>query len=67
MINISFEINGRKVRPDQIGDALERAMLDAIKDEIVQKITVRGRSLDDMSFEVTGSERLVKLVEEKFR
>ena len=34
MIDISFEINGRKVRPGQIGNELEKAALEAIKKDI---------------------------------
>ncbi len=79
MIDISFEFNGRKVRPDQIGNALERAALDSIKKQIIQKvgairdpktgqppkIMVKGRSIDNLSFEVSGSEQLIEMVKKK--
>lgn len=81
MIDISFEINGRKVRPDQVGDALERAALDSVRNQIIRKvgnlrdpqtgeqpkIKVKGRSLSDLSFEISGSERLIELVKQKLR
>jgi hypothetical protein len=76
MIDISFEINGRKVNPNQMGNALEQALLSSIKDEVTQKvrsirdpktgerpkIKVKGRSIDSLSFEISGSEDLVARV-----
>ena len=81
MIDVSFEINGRKVRPGQIANELERAMLESVRDEIVRKvgnirdpktgeqpkIKVKGRSLDKLSFEVTGSEELIQRVTKALR
>lgn len=81
MIDISFEINGRKVRPSQLGNELEKAAFEAIKKDIVRKvgnirapktgqrprIKVKGRSLDKLSFEVSGSEELVERVKQKLR
>jgi len=68
MIDISFEINGRKVSPRNVGDALESAMLQSIQDSISKtvgsvrcpehgqkpKIKVKGRNLDSLKFEVSG-------------
>lgn len=68
MIDISFELNGRKVSPNNLGNALEAAMLNSIKESISQsvgsircaehgeraKIKAKGRSLDSLSLEVTG-------------
>ena len=34
MIDISFEINGRKVQPDRVGDELERAMVQQIEKQL---------------------------------
>ena len=76
MIDISFEINGRKVNPNQMGNALEQALLSSIKDEVTKKvrsirdpktgerpkIKVKGRSIDKLSFEISGSEDLVARV-----
>jgi hypothetical protein len=81
MIDISFDINGRKVSPGLIGDALARAALRSIQEQIVKKvgairdprtgerpkIAVKGRGLKNLSFEVTGSERLIALVGQKLR
>ncbi|MES9941694.1 MAG: hypothetical protein ABW104_09555 [Candidatus Thiodiazotropha sp. 6PLUC2] len=68
MIDISFEINGRKVSPRNIGDALESSMLQSVQDSITKavgstrcpehgqkpKINVKGRNLDSLKFEVSG-------------
>jgi hypothetical protein len=73
MIDIEFKLNGRKVRPNDIANELERAMLKQIQDNIVEKlrdfrdpetgevpkVTVKGHSLHDLSFEVSGSEALI--------
>ena len=79
MIEITFEINGRKVNPNRIGDAFEAAALETVKKQIVErvgsirdprtgerpKIKVKGRDLNNLSFEVTGSEELIQRVKEK--
>jgi len=68
MIDISFEINGRKVSPRNVEDALESAMLQSIQNSISKavgsarcpehgqkpKIKVKGRNLDSLQFEVSG-------------
>lgn len=68
MIDISFEINGKKVSPRNTGDALESAVLQSIKDSITKSvglvrcpehgskpsIQAKGRSLDSLTFEVSG-------------
>jgi len=38
MIDISFEINGRKVSPNNIGDAIESAVLESIQDSVSKSI-----------------------------
>jgi hypothetical protein len=68
-VDISFEVNGRKVNPDQIGNALEKAVFRQIQDTIHKKVfTVRcpihgtaptqivgkGLSTKSMNFEVYG-------------
>jgi hypothetical protein len=59
-----------------VGNALEQALLSSIKDEVTQKvrsirdpktgerpkIKVKGRSIDSLSFEISGSEDLVARV-----
>jgi hypothetical protein len=81
MMDISFEINGRRVNPNQMGNALEQALLSSIKDEVTRKvrsicdpvtgerpkIKVKGRSLDNLSFEISGSEDLVAHVRKALR
>jgi len=80
MIDISFELNGRKVSPNNIGNALEAAMLVSIKDSIQKsvgnlhcsehgqraKIKAKGRSIDSLSFEVSGCcDALIEKVKKK--
>ncbi len=80
MIDIEFKIGGRRVKPNQIADTLERAMFEQVENEIRRKlkdvrdpdtgarpkITVKGQSLDNLSFEVSGSESLVEEVKKLF-
>ncbi len=68
MIDISFEINGRKVNPNIVADAFERAVLEgkttSINDSVGSlrcsmhgsspRITCKGRNLNNLSFEVSG-------------
>jgi hypothetical protein len=68
MLDISFEINGRKVSPNNVGNVLERAILQSVSDSIKRnvgslrcpehssapKIVVKGRDLSNLSFEVSG-------------
>jgi len=80
LIELSFEINGRKVDSSNIGNALEGAMLKAVQASVTSKlasvrcpdhhsaprITARGRSLDDLSFDVSGCcQKLIDLVKAK--
>lgn len=79
MIDIDFKLNGRMVRPDDIADELERAMLTQVRDDIAQKlhgirdpetgaapkVTMKGSGLNDLSFEVSGSEALVEEVKRR--
>lgn len=79
MIDIQFKMNGRKVRPNQIANVLERAMFEQIKDDITRKlrgvrdpktgerpkVIVKGRSLKNLSFEVSGPESLVEEVKRR--
>lgn len=68
MIDISFEVGGRKVNPNQIGNALEKAVFQEVADNIKKslssvrcsehgerpKVKVKGRNLDNLSYEVKG-------------
>ncbi len=80
MIDISFEVNGRKVSPNNMGNAIEAAMLSSIKDSVSQsvgsircaehgqkpKIKAKGRSIDSLSLEVTGCcDALIEQVKKK--
>lgn len=77
MLNIKFEINGREVSPQNAADALEAAFLGSLEEQIRKKldgirdpdtgefpvVNMRGRSLNDLSIEVSGSPKLLALVQ----
>jgi len=79
MIDISFEINGRKVNPSQLTDVLECAVVQGVRDKLTQavsdardpktgerpKLKVKGRSLDNLSIEVEGSPELIAEVKRR--
>ena len=80
MIDIFFEIGGRKVRPNQLGDALEKAIFQEIADSVTKslqgtyclthssrpKVKCVGRSIEDLRFEISGCcDRLVKQATDK--
>ena len=79
MIDIEFKIGGRKVRPNQIANELERAMMVEVRDNIAKKlrdirdpktgvrpkVILKGRSLSNLSFEVAGSESLIEEVKRR--
>ena len=82
MIDISFEINGRKVSPRNMGNALESAMLQSVQDSISKaigsarcpehgqkpKIKVKGRNLDSLTFGVSGCcDNLIDEVKKKLK
>lgn len=81
MIDIEFKLNGRKVRPNNLGNQLEKAMLKQVRDNVASKlrgvrdpetgehpkVTIQGRSLDDLSFEVSGSPKLIEEVKLRLR
>lgn len=81
MIEVSFEIGGRKVRPNQVKDALERAMFEKVRDHLVKrvgnvrdpetgaspKLRVKGRKLSDLKIEVVGSPKLIEEVKRRLR
>ena len=68
MPDISFEMNGQKVNPRNIGDAFEAAVLASIKDSVTKSVgsvrcaehgerpsvKVVGRNLDNLNLEVKG-------------
>lgn len=79
MINLTFEINGRKVDPNRIRDALERAVYQQVRDSMVKKlrdvrdpdtaelpqVIVKGRNLDNLKIEVKGSDALIAEVKRR--
>ena len=81
MLKIEWKLSGRKVWPNDIANQLERAMLSQIEEMVRGKlrgvrdpetgaaptITVFGRSLDNLSFEVTGSPALIKEVKRRLQ
>ena len=68
MVDISFEINGRAVEPEEMKDVLDVMFLEHLHHEICNhlepllckkhglkpKVRVRGPSLDDLDYEITG-------------
>ncbi len=77
MLDLSIEINGKKVGPNSIEDAIEAEVLKEIQDSVKKtassircskqgkgaKIIVKGRSVDDLSLKVSGCcEELVEKV-----
>lgn len=68
MFEVTFELNGRKVSPRNVGDALEAAVLQEVESSITRsvgalrceqhggrpRIRVKGNTLSDLSFEISG-------------
>ena len=68
MIEVTFEINGKRIDPNNLQDALERAVLQSVQEFVrtrlraircpehgeAPRVICKGRSIDDLSFEVTG-------------
>lgn len=80
MVEVSFEINGRKVQPDQISEALTKAVLTSVAEQIKSKlgsvrcpehgkfpkIICKGKSIENLGFEVSGCcEELIDSVKRK--
>lgn len=77
MLNIHFEINGRKVNSANAGDAIEAAFLSAVENVVRSKlegirdpdtgefpvVAVRGNGIENLTFNVSGSPKLIALVE----
>jgi len=73
---IQFEIGGRKVRPEKIGNALMQAVMEKLSAQIRERIgsirdpatgefptvVMRGDSLDDLNMHIEGSPELIELV-----
>lgn len=80
MIDISFEINGKKVTPRNMGSALDAAILQSVQESVKKavglarcpihgqtpKIKVKGRKVDSLNFEISGCcDQLIKTVKKK--
>jgi hypothetical protein len=79
MLKIQFEINGRRMNPDDISDVLEQAVLKQIEEHLRGKIgtirdpetgefpivVVSGENLDRLTMHAEGSPGLLTLVEER--
>lgn len=76
---IRFEIGGRQVDPNSIGDALMAAVLEEIRASIKERVgairdpetgefptvVIRGESLDNLTMSVEGSPKLLGLVKQR--
>jgi hypothetical protein len=80
MVEVSFEINGRKVQPNQIGEVLTKAVLTSVAEQIKSKvgsvrcqdhgaspkIICKGNSIESLGFEVSGCcEKVIDSVKQK--
>ena len=68
MLDISFEINGKKVNPNNVKNALDSAILSQVAESVKKsvgnlrcaehgqspKIKVKGHNLDNLSFDISG-------------
>ena len=81
MFSVTFEINGRRVRPNQIGNELEKAMMKTIAKNISNqtrnavcpvhgqrpRVICKGRSLKNLAFDVHGCcNELTEMVKAEF-
>jgi hypothetical protein len=78
-MRVKFEMGGRPVDPDKMGDALMAALLKGIEEEVRGRIgtirhpetgefpvvVVRGRDIENMTCEVEGSPELLAIVNER--
>lgn len=68
MIDISYEVGGRKVSPSQFSNAIEKAVFTQVTDSVTKalssvrcpehgqypSVVVKGASLDNLQFEIHG-------------
>ncbi len=78
MVKVTFDINGQSITPGSFGDVFEATILETIENEVRAKlagirdpdtgefpvVSVIGSTLENLSFEVEGSPKLVSLVQE---
>lgn len=79
MLNMHFEIDGRRVDPKNITDELERSIVQSIADDLRTKlgsirdpdtgefptVVVRGNSLDNLSITMEGSDAVVAMASKR--
>lgn len=79
MLDIKFEIDGRQVRAGDLRESLDEMFFKAIADQISSElanvrdpdtgefpvVVIRGHDVSNLSFEVSGSEKVVALVKER--
>ncbi|GAL30337.1 hypothetical protein JCM19239_2683 [Vibrio variabilis] len=81
MLKITFKIDGKPVKPNDIGDVIRATFFVAIENHVREtlgvltcpihheapQITIHGDDLDNMSFEFNGCcDELISMVEELF-
>lgn len=68
MIDVTFEIGGRKVSPNKLGDELQKVILTEVASKVKKalssltcpdhhrrpKVTIKGRDINNLSWEVQG-------------
>jgi len=78
---LTIRLNGRTVRPDQLRNELERSVLQSIEAQVKDrlryvrdpvtaeqpKVVMEGRSLDRLSFQISGSPTVVEETKRKLR
>jgi TIR domain len=76
---IYFELNGKRINPASIGDAIMKAVLQNLEARLREQvgsvrdpetgefplIVVRGDDLDNLKFHVEGSQKVIELVRER--
>ncbi len=81
MLEVTFEINGKPIDPQKVGDVIERATYEAVVEWVVQrvgdvrdpetgevpKINVVGKDLAHLSFEISGSDRVVAMAKQRLQ
>lgn len=79
MIEISFELDGRPIKPGEFGDALERIVIERIEERFRKllgdirdpesgrglKLKLEGQSLDDLTLRIDGPEAAVAEAERR--
>jgi hypothetical protein len=82
MVDVTFEIGGRKVSPNRVADELEKALLSEVAANVKKalgsvtcpehgqrpKVVVKGRDIKNLSWEVKGCcQKLIDSAMKKLR